>query len=129
MRPIKFRQPLWDEHNEFAGWHYWGFVHGKSFTEPEGSPASSEDEARDQSQQFAGLCDRNGKDLDWWEGDLFKMHGHSTPWVIVKEKGCFWFKCPLTKEWVLCYRAAEYFHLPEKIGNIHENPELLEQAK
>lgn len=79
--------------------------------------------------QFTGQKDKNGKDLDWWEGDLFKMHGHSNPWAIVKEQGCFWFQCPITKERSLCYRVAEYFNQPIKIGNIHESPELMENKK
>ena len=76
--------------------------------------------------QSTGLKGKNGKELNWWEGDLFMMHGHSIPWVIVKEQGCFWFKCPVTKERKLCYRVAEYFNQPVKVGNIHDNPKLLE---
>ncbi len=73
-----------------------------------------------------GLKDKNGKDLGWWEGDIFKRHGQSLPWVIVKEQGCFWFKCPVMKERQLCYRVAEYVNQPIKIGDIHSTPELLE---
>lgn len=77
--------------------------------------------------QSTGLKDKNGEDLDWWEGDIFKMHGHPIPWVIIEERSCFWFRCPVTKERKLCYGVAEYFNQPVKIGNIHENGNLLEE--
>ena len=75
--------------------------------------------------QYIGLKDKNDKDLDWWEDDVFKMHGHSIPWAIVKEQGCFWFRCPVTKERKVCYKVAEYYNQPVKIGTIHDNPELI----
>ena len=81
----------------------------------------------------AGLCDKDGKDLDWWEGDVFDDAG--TLKVIIKDKGCFWFENVKSKRRFLCYRIAEssddWAHHIKKVGNIHEiheNPKLLEQS-
>ncbi len=71
-------------------------------------------------EQFTNLCGKAGRDLDWWEGDVFKMHGWSIPWVIVKDQGCFWFKCLTTSERRLAYRVAEYAIQTEKVGTTLE---------
>ncbi len=74
-------------------------------------------------EQFTGLNDKNGKDLDWWEGDLLADGGKIME--IVYRDGCFW------AEWVkypenqtaLHVIAAWAEHI-KKIGNAHEKPEL-----
>lgn len=75
--------------------------------------------------QFTGLKDKNGKDLNWWEGDIFaRASDGKVEGVIIYDLGCFWldrvrggrnllYECI---DWNMC-----------RINNIHQNPELMEQ--
>ena len=72
-----------------------------------------------------GLKDKNGKDLDWWEGDLLEEDGGKIM-EIVYENGCFWgvwvkhreHKQPL-------YKLFDWIDAIKKIGTVFDNPELL----
>lgn len=75
--------------------------------------------------QSTGLKDKNGKDLDWWEGDLFRDSAGLK--VIIKDQGCFWFESILTKNKMPCFAAISSPML--KVGNATENPELLKEKK
>lgn len=74
--------------------------------------------------QFTGLIDMNGKDI--FEGDILKLPNGS--FVDVRfESGCFEIlNEPLSYDFdseipIKCYPS----HYAEVIGNIYENPELL----
>ena len=76
------------------------------------------------AEQYIDRKDKNGVDLDWWEGDVFKCADTSIDRIIFKD-GCFWmwsdkyqFRQPLYK----CIAWSESY---TKIDNIHENPKLL----
>ena len=68
-------------------------------------------------EQYLGLKDKNGKDLDWWEGDVFEIHGRKTLFRITEEGGCYWFRSDITKERFPCYQAIEWAKLPCKLGD------------
>ena len=68
-------------------------------------------------EQYAGLNDKNGKDLDWWQGDVFEIHGRKTLFRIIEEDGCYWFRSDITKERFPCYQAIKWAKLPCKLGD------------
>lgn len=76
--------------------------------------------------QYTGLKDRNGAEI--YEGDLLCVNGNTNGYLIVEFKNCY------NGGWVLTHESSDR-HLSlgarkkrdiEVIGNIHENPELLE---
>ncbi len=74
--------------------------------------------------EFTGLHDRNGKEI--YEGDVVKDH-HSEyggNGIIIWDG--LGFKYTKTFGHIFCHQTTEYF---EVIGNIYENPELLEEKK
>jgi hypothetical protein len=74
--------------------------------------------------QLTGLQDKNGVDLDWWEGDLLK-DGYKVMKVVYDE-GCFWgewVKHPENR--VALRQLAIWSKHITKIGSAHTHPELL----
>ena len=66
--------------------------------------------------QFAGLCDGDGKELDWWEGDVFD---HPSGKCVIK-----WHQGGLYMHgsggYTPVWDAANWAVLPTKVGTIHE---------
>lgn len=124
MRPIKFRQPLWDKHNKFVSWHYWGFI-GDAFIEPEWEPASSFEEARKQSQQFIDLKDKVGAEI--YDGDICRFMGGGIGEVFWNDMRAMFaidpsrFDNTWNKRKMIC--PSDEWDLCEVIGNIFQNKE------
>lgn len=88
--------------------------------------------------QSTGLLDKNGEEI--FEGDVLKIDGGSNPVFteVSFNKGCFTIKAPWLNREHLELKAYTFFNeldknnvfkdciLTEIIGNIHDNPELLE---
>lgn len=129
MGKIKFRQPRYHE-GKFRYWHYWGFVDGiggPSFVSPIfHTQGPTREEAEESSQQFADLTDKDGKPLNWWEGDILGIKDEAL-YEIVKEDGCFWAKLISSPERVFLYSLIT--DNVTVVGNIYENPELLKVQK
>ena len=66
--------------------------------------------------QFTGLLDKNGREI--YEGDVLKFHDRSTDQVFY-DQGTVQFT--MQNRWLWPYTSGS-----EVIGNIYENPELLE---
>lgn len=85
--------------------------------------------------QFTGLCDNNGKEI--YEGDILMCIGQRED-----NKGCKYLRKVLFKNGSFCMSVPEYGvnsslynHVVngklnwEVIGNIYDNPELMEETK
>ena len=87
---------------------------------------SDEEESKAILMQYIGLKDKNSKEI--CEGDI--LTGRQNP-IIVEWKGpefSFKYKNPEKGHWVKHYYCGwGDIYEPEIIGNIYENPELLEK--
>jgi hypothetical protein len=112
LREIEFRQ--WSS----GFFHYWGSG-PDSFT----GPLSNHLDIL--SEQYTGLRDKNGKKI--FEGDVVIFRNTKTPALIVWNP-LFASFCLRRSGWVFnhFFGEAVYPFDVEVIGNIHENPELLE---
>lgn len=112
MNRLRFRQ--WNP--SAKNFHYWGYVSkDDAFTCP----------IHGESQQFTRLLDKNSKEI--YEGDLLRYVNDPTGrflWQVVFRDGCF------MRSIIVGYSTVKVLkddpHKFEVIGNIYENPELLE---
>lgn len=116
VRPIKFRQAI-HRNGKFDYFHYWGWldfpVKG-TFTGP-ANPS-------DPSQQFIGRIDKNGNEI--WEGDIVRDNRSSKEFPYFDHEVFFdlgnfepFNNCECT--------SSDHSTGYEIIGNIYENPELV----
>ena len=116
MREIKFR--IWD--NSRKKFYYWGFLEDGIFA---GCPSGSKLSLRDSkklSEQFTGVQDKNGKDV--YEGDIIEYYRH----IILVKYGANQCDCEgdvvdVAYGWNIGCDSCNL----KKLGNIHENADLL----
>lgn len=121
-------------HKEFQEW---GFLKDCFKGIPTGSIDMTIDYCKDNSQQFTGLLDKNGKEI--FEGDIVKYIGGDIEWGIgIIDR--FWDTSNLYFKWIeqstpdrpTLYSDISYFGCAKEleiIGNVHETPELLEKKE
>jgi hypothetical protein len=113
MRELKFR--AWDKktnrYNYKGILHYWlCHVHTDTGECPNSASFIIE--------QFTGLHDKRGKEI--YEGDIIEYNKNI--FVVIFKYGAFGYKYFGDFHWLVNYNKDDL----EVIGNIHENPELLE---
>jgi hypothetical protein len=125
MRELKFR--AWDDNNKVFVERF-GIdnngnvcftVGGLSYT-PEGK--LFHDDTKMIVEQFTGLHDKNGKEI--YEGDIITLGEENKAWPVVwdNERGAF---CAIINN-IAIRMHVDFWKSGKIIGNIHENPELLE---
>lgn len=130
-RKIKFRRPYFNNYtNKFEYFDYWG-----TYIEKDGiiiefkSPLQSNHTYGGDDQQYIGHKDKNGKEI--FEGDIWLMNGiESQPMIVCFDDNTASF-CSKSKWGGSEYSRREdgysYWNIigSEIIGNVNENPELL----
>ncbi len=82
--------------------------------------------------QHTGLKDEHGNDLDWWEDDLLRL-GSAHPnapiaRITYSEQDAKWLNGSRTESSTeFCGLAEAYRSGWKKIGNIHDNAELMKE--
>ncbi len=124
MREIKFR--AWDRTNKEMYLFRFAHCDGNGlFSAYEDYPTL--DYSGIDIMQFTGLKDKNGKDI--YEGDIINVCGIYCK--VVCNEGAFYYE-DLLRVWVKAIHQCTGGTNPkacEVIGNIYENPDLLEEKK
>lgn len=122
MREIKFR--AWDG-ERLKPVTLWGFHEGFIMTSK-----GSADEKEFRVMQYTGLKDKNGEEI--YEGDILECH-HKTKGNVFFHDGSYGLssdQCEFDLDDIQSYDSLNQYLIEDNnlivIGNIHENPELLE---
>lgn len=121
MRELKFR--AWDKVNKIYIYVTLGDLICGACTETGDKKLSGNEQIW---EQYTGIKDQNDKEI--YEGDTVSKHNSDLTGVVKQVKdgqwAIYWDNIPDGY-----YVLFKYSNLCEVVGNIHENPELLEENK
>ena len=121
MREIKFR--VWDKYDnemKYDAQDTYDYIVNNIMEDCFGDVLKSE---RYEIMQYTGLKDKNGKEI--YEGDIWRYE--EIVGSVVFDKGAFSLHTDLGKGAVGCLDIGIFRNACEVIGNIYENPDLLEK--
>lgn len=125
MRELKFR--IWSEEDK----EYRSDIRVSDLViDIDGAPSTiySAEGDRFDIEQYTGLKDKNGEEI--YEGDIVR-YGNDNAAIIWREKnaefGVKWLDCGVEDS--ISWQIGIEKTPSEVIGNIHENPELLEEEE
>jgi len=126
MRKIKFKQPILNKDGSFKEWFYWGFIGEQNeFITPHS------DYRRCSSHQFTGILDKNGKEIYEWDACRIRGGEQYQGYTEIDITGIIKFgfgSFNLVTKNEIHYSFDQYDSI-EILGNIHENPELLNKLQ
>jgi hypothetical protein len=153
MRTLKFRRPHYDRNGKFSHFSYWGKIdHNRKPSESNfTSPTFNSQCSYKEDEQLTGIFTSKGKEV--YEGDIFREelehdYGDEREYSVVmwiRERGAFYLlPCDHYQvyrdndlendtdfDWLFDDPALYDFkndcELFDLCGNIHANPEILEQ--
>ena len=130
-REYKFRQPVFDDSGVFKKWHYWGFMPDCETGDICFFSPYSQELFRFNSQQYTGLNDSEGTDI--YDGDivLFTNAAKVTRCCMVEWGGIvpgFMLQDIYNEHWCEFDFVKAGLAIIQIIGNIHQNPELIEKT-
>lgn len=121
---FKFRTPIFDEEGKFLNFYFFDILAGCDGYSDVGPWEIGK------AEQCTGLKDKNGRLI--YEGDIIQHDTAAGPkcWPVVFKNGCFVLPYDSGDAWL----GKVIEHCPYDsgvviVGNIHENPELLEADK
>lgn len=121
MREIKFR--LWCKNKNDWESNDWAILPDGSLVEIKSNGVIPISNKTHRLMQYTGLKDKNGKEI--YEGDIVRTKRESKiKGYVTMYQGC-WCICHYYTYYKLFYSFADAEPI-EVIGNIYENPELLE---
>lgn len=124
MREILFRGKRADNNEWITGYMYRISENLNPFIMLIGKNGESREIIPETVGQYAGLTDKN--DAKIFEGDIVRYNGekHIVVFETRGETGYFGIKIDHIETWGFCLSVPA--KLMEVIGNIHDNPELVE---
>ena len=129
MREIKFRGKRIDNTEWIRGGYIkrWNGVEYKHYIHDE---LYEYEVDRGTVGQYTGLNDKNGKEI--YEDDIIRHHGDILSEIFYNSSHCAYLLKDVSgnRNKCICDKLGDYSSLwIEVIGNIHDNPELLEGAE
>ena len=116
MREIKFRE--WDTERKTMS-----YSKREDFDDMVGFRFFHTEGGERYLMQYTGLKDKNEKEI--YEGDIVIVDQKETPAEVIFENGCFYTPIGISR-----YRLGGWYKENlEVVGNIYENPELLEDKE